>query len=555
MKTNRSKFPILCLAGGLFLTQLTGCQSTATAPESNTTEAAQESSLDENIKAITDISITAELGEETKKTITYLAEDLDSTWSKQTASNICLSEDGITIDGSEDNIRIEENTVILSAGGTYALSGSLSDGQIRIEAEREELVRLVLNGVSLTSSSSAPIYAPNGAKVILILANETENKLSDAELYQFESEEEDEPNAAIFTKGDLSINGTGSLEVTGNYECGIRSKGNLKALSGTLTITAKKDGLKGKDSVIIRDGNYQITSGKDGIKSNNDEDADKGYIWIDGGSIQIAAEDDGIQAESALILYGGSIDITKCEEGLEGKTVDILDGTIHITASDDAINSAGPAETEWEKMQDQDGVYTRITGGTLYLNAQADGIDSNGDLYLEGGTVYLSGPDKGGNGILDYNGNASITGGTILAAGTSSMLQYFGEDSTQNFLVIHYPELQPADTLIQLLDADGQILAEYAPEKDFEAAIISSPALTTDSSCQVKTGDNAIDFIVSDGLNTHGDVSKEHGRMPFPGKHDGFRGDRPEGMEPPDGKTPPEGRKRPDGVHSKKEQS
>ena len=555
MKKNLKHFTGLCLAGGLILTQMTGCGQKSDVSGSAASESTQETvSPGTDTKEITDITITADLGEGGKKSVTYLAEDLNAGWDESTAVKISLSDDGITTEGGDDSVRIEDHTVIISKAGTYVVNGALSDGQIRVEAGKEELVHLVLNGAEISNSTTSPVYASEKCKVVLTLADGTENKISDAAEYQFAAEGEDEPNAAIFTKGDLTINGTGKLEVQGNFECGIRSKEDLIAVSGDITVTAADDGLKGKDSVVIRDGAYNITSGKDGIKSNNDGDAEKGYIWIDGGSITISADDDGIQAETALVIYGGEIDIVKCQEGLAGKSVDILDGKIKTVTEDDAVNSAGPAETEWEKMQDQDGVYTRIAGGEIYLNSLADGIDSNGDLYFEGGALYLSGPTNAGNGILDYNGTSSITGGTLIAAGTSGMMQFFGEESTQNYLVIHYPEVQTAGTEIQLLDADGSMIAGYAPEKDFEAVIMSSPELVTDSTCQVVTGDNTIDFTVAEGMNTYGDVSNGMGGMPGhggPGGRGGFggpKGEMPDGMTPPEGMDPPEGMERPEGM-------
>lgn len=557
MKKNWKKLTGLCLAGGLILTQAVGCGQKADTKDAQETTEAQKSAAPEDTSEITDITINADLGEGGKKSITYLAEDLNSQWEEEDAVLITLNGSEVTAEG--EGVRIDGTTAVIEKAGTYVVSGALEDGQIRIEAGKDEVVRLVLNGAEISNKTTSAIYAPEKAKVILTLADGSVNKVSDASEYQFESEEEEGPDAAIFTKGDLSINGTGALEVQGNYGCGIRSKEDLIAASGNVTITSVDDGLKGKDSVVIREGNYQITSGKDGIKSNNDEEEDKGYIWIDGGSITIAADDDGIQAETALIVYGGEIDITKCQEGLAGKSVDILDGRINAVAEDDAINSAGPAETEQEKMQDQDGVYTRIAGGEIHLNASADGIDSNGDLYFEGGTLYLSGPTNAGNGIIDYNGSSSISGGTLFAADTSGMMQTFGEESTQNYMVICYEETQEAGTEVTITDADGTVLASYAPEKEFAAVIFSSPELTAGDTCQVTTGENTIDLTIEEGMTSHGNVPMGHGGMPGqggPGRRGGFggpQGEMPEGMTPPEGgfpegMEPPEGMEHPDGM-------
>ncbi len=550
MKKNWKQLTGLCLAGGLILTQAVGCGQKTDTSDVQEGTAAQKTAALEDTAEITDITVNADLGEGGKKSITYLAEDLNSQWEDADAVLITLNDSEITAEG--EGVHVDGTTAVIEKAGTYVVSGTLDNGQIRIEAEDGEVVRLVLNGADLSNQTTSAIYAPTKAKVILTLADGTDNKISDASEYQFEPEEDDEPDAAIFTKGDLSINGTGALEVQGNYGCGIRSKEDLIATSGNVTITSVDDGLKGKDSVVIRDGSYQITSGKDGIKSNNDEEEDKGYIWIDGGSITIAADDDGIQAETALIVYGGDIRITRCQEGLAGKSVDILEGKIQAVAEDDAINSAGPAETDWEKMQDQDGVYTRIAGGEIHLHSSADGIDSNGDLYFEGGILYLSGPTNAGNGIIDYNGTSVLSGGTLFAAGTSGMMQFFGEDSTQNYMVICYDEAQEAGTEVTITTADGAELASYTPEKDFSAVIFSSPELTAGDTCQVITGENTIDLTIEEGMTAYGNLG--HGG---PGGRGNFGGGRPDGMTPPDGKFPegitppsdefPEGMTPPDG--------
>ncbi|MCD8082472.1 MAG: carbohydrate-binding domain-containing protein [Clostridiales bacterium] len=514
----------LGLIGGLVAAQLTGCGG-KTAESSGSGEAAEaqsgeaegnaetgteDRSGDETVEASDgatqaagtgavgvsyhDGGMTAELGEGGQKTVEYEEEDLDDSWDESRATTIVLSDSGSSVSGA--NAKVSGNTVEINDGGTFVVSGSLSDGQIRITASKGETVRLILNGVEISNSTTAPIYAEKKCKVILTLAEGTENLVSDGTSYVLE-EGEDEPDSPIFVKGDLTINGSGSLSVQGNYQSGIRSKGNLLIVSGTIAVDCQDDGIKGKDSLVILDGDLKIRSVKDGLKSNNDESDEVGYIWIDGGTIAIAAQDDGIQAESALVISGGSIAITESDEALAGKTVDILGGLIEAVASDDGINSAMTVETEWEKMADQEGVYTRIAGGEIWLDASADGIDSNGDLYIEGGVLYLSGPTGNADGILDYNGTATLTGGTIFAAGSGGMMQTFGADSTQNYLVIYCEETQAAGTQITLTDADGNEMGSYAPAKNYQAVIISTPELETGVTYQVTAGEGSLELEVS----------------------------------------------------------
>lgn len=490
--------------------------------------------------------LTAELGEGGSKTVEFTEEELDGSWDAETASEIVLSEDGIQVSGTGVEVG-EQKAATITQGGTYVVSGSLDNGQIVIAAEKDQTVRLVLNGVTLGNETTAPIFASEKCHVILTLADGMENTIFDGSAYTYESVEEDEPDAPIFTKGDLTINGSGSLAVEGNYQCGIRSKGDLHVVSGDISIDSQDDGLKGKASVVIQGGALDIRAGKDGIKSNEDENPEEGFIWIDGGEISITADDDGIQAETALIVSGGTIRIEDCQEGLAGKTVDILDGFIQATAQDDGINSAGPAETEREKMQDQDGVYTRIAGGEIWLNASADGIDSNGDLYMEGGVVYLTSSETGGDGSLDYNGSASLTGGTMAAAGSSGMFQDFGQNAEQNYLVVYYDEKQEAGTAVTLTDGNGSELVTYAPEKSFDVVLITSPELETGMICQLATGEDVLELTIEETVTTSGTPSRGGfgGRGGGPGGGRGMGG--PGGPGRPGEESDGETRERPEG--------
>lgn len=545
-KKRWNRYAAIGMVGALVMSQIAGCGQNTTGETSAVTASAAGQEKTPATAGTEPLRVTAQLGEGGEKTVEYLEEDLDAGWDEAGAVSIVFGNSGPAVEGT--GAHAEGNMVVIEKAGTYVVSGTMADGQIRIEAGEKELVHLVLNGVTLSNETTSPIYAPEKCKVVVTLEAGTTNVIRDGSQYVYETEGEDEPDAPIFINGDLTINGTGKLEVAGNYQSGIRSKDTLKIMSGVITVEAQDDGVKGRDAVMIRDGVLDIKSVKDAIKSNNDEDAEKGYIWIDGGEITIAAEDDGIQAETALIINGGTITITESQEALAGKTVDILGGLIKANASDDGINSAATAATEQEKMQDQDGVYTRIAGGELWLNASADGIDSNGDLYMEGGALYLSGPESSGNGILDYNGSASLSGGTLVVAGSSGMMQTFGDASTQPYLVVYYTETQAAGTTIQLTDDSGQELLSYAPEKGFQAVIISSPEITAGNTYHVTTGETTIDMEVTGVMTVYGTAAggmdrRKGGERP--------EGGMPEGAERPDSGRPegglPEGAERPDG--------
>lgn len=217
---------------------------------------------------------------------------------------------------------------------------------------------------------------------------------------------------------------------------------------------------------------------------------------------------DGIQAETNVIVNGGEIHITESNEGIAGRTVDILGGVTKIAASDDGLNSAAAVETEQEKAMDQDGVYTRIAGGEVHINAMADGIDSNGDLYIEGGAVYLNGPSGNGDGILDYNGKGILTGGTLFGVGGSGMMQTFDEtESTQHVLVVYYTEPQNAGTIITLADENGNELGSFVAEKEHSAAIISAQEIEDGKTYHVTIGDETVNIQVEGILTIHGAAS------------------------------------------------
>lgn len=494
------------------------------------------------------------------KTAVYEEEDLDAGWSEE--ESVVITCDGTEVvmeDGGVEetgNAAAESGIIRITAAGTYILRGTYN-GQIQVDAGKDDLVRLVMDGFNISNESTSPIYGKQSGKIVLILADGTENTVTDGTGYVFESADEDEPDAAIFSKDDLTINGQGTLTVEGNYSNAIRTKDNLKVISGTFNITAVKDGLKGKDSVSIKDGIMQIKTGQDGIKSSNEKDSEQGYVVIEGGTITIQAGDDGIHAETWLTISGGNIDIRESYEGLEGLKVDINGGTIKIKSTDDGINAAGgDGETgqaraesgqdqaepgqeqtgrqradmgkaldkmgdEHQKMQNNPEAYVRITGGTIEVDAMADGIDSNGNLYVEGGTIYINGPVSDGDGALDYNGTAVINNGIFVAAGSSGMMQGFSEESGQNVLIAYYSERQEAGTSVILTDESGRELLNFTPEKEFSCILISMPDLEQGKTYRLSTAD-ASEEVVLDGVVTQlGERTGGHDRGRGPGSGTG----------------------------------
>ncbi len=273
-----------------------------------TTDSAADSWTDSTAAGAASTDSTAATAYSEAISVSYDSEDLDDTWDDSTAVNITLSDGSAKVFGS--GAEVNGGNVTITAGGTYLLSGSLDDGQIMVDTQDKETVRLVLNGVDISCSTSAPIYVKSANKTILILADGTENQVSDGDSYILDDEEAGEPNAAIFSKSDLTINGDGALTVTAKYNNGIAGKDDLKIVSGDITVEALNDGLKGRDCIGVKAATVTVTAGGDGLQSTNDEDAEKGHISIEGGTVNIKAVNDGIQAQTTLGISGGGFTIS-----------------------------------------------------------------------------------------------------------------------------------------------------------------------------------------------------------------------------------------------------
>ncbi|MDL2258128.1 carbohydrate-binding domain-containing protein [Eubacteriales bacterium OttesenSCG-928-K08] len=233
-------------------------------------------------------------------------EDIDSSWD-ESAAVIKLSGDSILVQGN--GAKVNGNSLLITEAGTYVLEGTLNNGQITIEAPDDALVRVVLNGVNISNEDGSAINCVSADKLVLILADGTQNYISDGENYTFPDENTDEPNATIFSKQDLTINGMGELNVSANYNNGIGTKDDLILVSGNINVEAANHAIRGRDSVIVIDATLKLDSGNDGIQSNNDS-ADSGFIILYGGDYTINSANDGIQAQSTLTIHDGNFSIT-----------------------------------------------------------------------------------------------------------------------------------------------------------------------------------------------------------------------------------------------------
>lgn len=273
-------------------------------------------------------------------------------------------------------------------------------------------------------------------------------------------------------------------------EDGVQAETTLTVSGGTCTVTSgtgsfgKVDsdtsakGLKANGNLCLLSGTYVLNCCDDAIHSNAN-------IVIKGGAFTIATGDDGIHAGENVTISGGAVTVTKSYEGIEGKSMDLTGGEISVTASDDGLNAAGGADGSGFGGPGFGGadsfgtassdIYIRIAGGKLYVNAGGDGIDSNGNLIVSGGETYVDGPTGNGNGALDYDGTATITGGIFVAVGSSGMAQNFGTASTQGSILLNFSA--GSKSAVTLTDAEGNVLVSYTPSKTYNSVVISCPGL------------------------------------------------------------------------------
>ena len=269
---------------------LNGCSSTSLPDD---TLSSEQEEMDDSVSFSEDSAYT------------YSDYELDDSFDRQSAASITLS--GSTAQSNGSGVSINNATVTISKEGCYLISGELEDGQIIVDAGDSDKVQLVLDNASIHCSTGSAILVRNADNVKVTLAADSENELSDGTEYQTDN---DNPDAALFSKDDLVINGSGSLTLQGNYKHGIAGNDDLVITGGRLTVNSLSHALRGKDSVAILDGTFVLTSQKDGIQASNTEDSTKGWVQIDGGNFTIQSSGDGIQAETNLSIYDGSFTIT-----------------------------------------------------------------------------------------------------------------------------------------------------------------------------------------------------------------------------------------------------
>ena len=238
-------------------------------------------------------------------------------------------------------------------------------------------------------------------------------------------------------------------------------------------------GIKADGGIYIFGGSFDIDSADDTIHSDN-------VVNIENGNLNLASGDDGIHADVTLIINGGKLDITNSYEGLEAHTIEVNDGEINLIASDDGLNAGGSTDAS-----------LTINGGTLNIAAAGDCVDSNGTLAVNGGETYVSGPNNGGNGSIDYEMNGYITGGTFVSAGASGMAMNFGSESTQCSILYELSGSAASGTTITLTDSDGNEIVSYTPDKAFQSIVISSPDIESEGTYTLTVGSDTYTIEMS----------------------------------------------------------
>ncbi len=437
----------------------------------------------------------------------FTKRDLAGNYDESEAVKITLS--GKTAACNSSNVQIEDGVVTIKAAGVYVLSGTFTDGTIVVDAGDDDKVQLVLDGVSIMAADYAAIYAKNADKVFVTLAEGAGNSLMVSGDYV--QTDDNNVDAVIFAKCDLTLNGTGSLTVKDNTGHGIVSKDDLVVTGGTYTIYSQDHCLNGKDSVRIADGTFNLSCDEDGIHAGNDDQQD-GYVYIEGGDINISVGDDAIHAEGLLIITGGDIDVSKSCEGVEGGKILVTGGDIDVISRDDGFNAAGGSSGSGDNhdgfgggpgmggvdMDADNDAYILITGGTININANGDGIDSNGCIGITGGSVHVLGPSDNGNGAMDYGICAAITGGEIVAVGGSGMAQGFGDESTQCSALVNFDEWVDAGETITLTDSDGKEVFSYKVDKKFNSVVISTSDMKQGDNYTLTVGDQNSTFTLDD---------------------------------------------------------
>ena len=550
---------------------LTGCSTTSNALASGTTAADSSVGTTATTSSATATDTAASSSSFSTNVKSGEKLDVDTHYSEQDLSWDTSSETAIDLSNptATDGVTVEDGTLTITKAGTYKLSGEYQ-GQIKVETADSDAVRLVLDNANITNSSGAALNVVNADEVILYSASGTTNTISDGADYTATGE--DDPDAVVYSKADLTIAGEGTLKVNGNHEDGIHTSDGLVIASGTLEVNAANTGIKGKDYVDILGGTINVTAQQDGIKSTNDTDEGKGWTRLSNGTVTVNAGDDGFKASRVVEISGGSLTVEQSDEGIEAQYINVSGGDVNVTSADDGMNaslktsdsestdsSANTSDTANQQQNSQqqgsipggqqsgtsnqqqqgmgqppamsgtsqDGTSQNgttgtgqqgmgqppqggmpggggtfevvdaainVSGGNITVNAEGDGIDSNGVTTLSGGTLIVNGPSQGGNAALDTNGDLLLNGATVLSGSTADMFEAPSTNSTSGYLKLTNSSGFEQGSTVQVADSSGKVVANYKVTKsNVQLVLVSSSSIVKGQSYTVYTTTSAVD--------------------------------------------------------------
>lgn len=480
------------------------------------------------------ISVVDEDAETYEGDANFTKNDYNGIWNKEDACVITLKGDSAKVKGN--GAYFYDNKLVIAGGGYYVLSGSLDSGQIVVDAYDSSKVFMKLNGVEMYCPDDAALRVDQADKVFLTLAEGTENKLSSGGTYSDEALL-DGAGGVIFTHDDLTINGSGTLDITAEYKHGIVANDDLVITGGRISVTAPEDAFHVNDA-------FKFT----------------------GAALTVNAGDDAIHADERILVAGGSILINECYEGMESLTVDIQDGDVEIHPSDDGINANGGSqdmfgdfgggpgglrdtaekeETGTEDSTDEE-TWVHISGGTVTIindsGMDADGIDSNGDILITGGDVRVSLNGSGTNNAIDYGsesgGICKIDGGTVIACGGSSMVEEVSDTSTQCSVLYNLDERTEDGTRVSLTDENGNELIGWEVPCGFTSVNLSCPGIEQGKTYNLCSGDEITEVTFD---STSVTIGNSAGGFGDPGGNGGPGGGQPGNRTGEDGDfTPPD---------------
>ena len=533
---------------------LTGCSTTSNALASGTTVADSSVGTTATTSSATATNTAASSSSFSTNVKSGEKLDVDTHYSEQDLSWDASSETAIDLSNptARDGVTVEDGTLTITKAGTYKLSGEYQ-GQIKVETADSDAVRLVLDNANITNSSGAALNVVNADEVILYSASGTTNTISDGADYTATGE--DDPDAVVYSKADLTIAGEGTLKVNGNHEDGIHTSDGLVIASGTLEVNAANTGIKGKDYVDILGGTINVTAQQDGIKSTNDTDEGKGWTRLSNGTVTVNAGDDGFKASRVVEISGGSLTVEQSDEGIEAQYINVSGGDVNVTSADDGMNASlktsnsestdssentsDAANQQQNNTQNQgnqnmgqppamsgtsqDGTSQNgttgtgqppqggmpgggggtfevvdaainVSGGHVTVNAEGDGIDSNGVTTLSGGTLIVNGPSQGGNAALDTNGDLLLNGATVLSGSTADMFEAPSTNSTSGYLKLTNSSGFEQGSTVQVADSSGKVVANYKVTKsNVQLVLVSSSSIVKGQSYTAYTTTSAVD--------------------------------------------------------------